>query len=408
MTRILSAVLLLCAAIAAAAPVVVTCPEEPPVVRRLELRERWRVDPADPDAPLLSFSGDHQIFRRDGRLFMLDHMLCRVHVYDDDGRLLDTILQEGDGPGEIRNPGRMLPCADGRIAVQHGYPSHLEFVDPDGTPRGRWRAQANAWLNTVQETPLGWFAVYSEFTNQESGKPLRVFHAAILDDEGAVAVDLFSEEDRDVDFTRRTSDEAAEHNPWYDAVWTDGLVVLPPERDAYRLEWRTPEGETVRTVTRPFRAHVRTEEELERLKYRGYSIVNGKVHIPETRLCPTEPMIRAVELLPDGALRVRTSLFNSDLPDGMVCRYEVHEPTGELRERVEILDPDGLFDWDYDGIALLDDGTAVILRNVLSAERNAFSGAIPPEVEELMPDLADARADMAYSPVVCDLVRVGP
>ena len=75
---------------------------------------------------------------------------------------------------------------------------------------------------------------------------------------------------------------------------------------------------------------------------------------------------------------------------------------------MEILDPDGLFDWDYDGIALLDDGTAVILRNVLSAERNAFSGAIPPEVEEFMPDLADARADMAYSPVVCDLVRVEP
>ena len=82
MTRILSAVLLLCAAIAAAAPVNIVCPEEPPVVRRLELRERWRVDPDDPDAPLLSFSGDHQIFRRDGRLFMLDHMLCRVHVYE--------------------------------------------------------------------------------------------------------------------------------------------------------------------------------------------------------------------------------------------------------------------------------------------------------------------------------------
>ena len=33
-----------------AEPPTVHCPEEPPTVRRLELKERWRIDAEDPDA----------------------------------------------------------------------------------------------------------------------------------------------------------------------------------------------------------------------------------------------------------------------------------------------------------------------------------------------------------------------
>ena len=39
----------------AAAPTI-HCPADPPVVRRLELREQWRIDPRDPEAPLIGLA----------------------------------------------------------------------------------------------------------------------------------------------------------------------------------------------------------------------------------------------------------------------------------------------------------------------------------------------------------------
>ena len=392
--------------LAAAPPPVTRCPVDPPQVRRLQLREQWRIDAEDPDAPLLGTFGESQICASGGRVYMLDQQLCHVLVYSDDGEHLATLMREGEGPGEIRNPGHMFLCADGRIAVQHGYPTKLEFVDPDGTPRGRWRLQANAWMMRVQETPRGWFGIYWE--SRQSDDPnvfVRVFHAAYLDDDGAVSAEFFSEENRSKHQQGGKEDEAGQYNPWSTAVAAgDGEVVLAAARDEYRIEWRNLAGETTRVVTREFPAHRRTEAELDRLKYSSYTIVNGDLRFPDRKLCATDPVIQALHPLPDGSLLVRTSLFARDLPEGMVCRYEVHGPDGRLRERVEIYDPAGGFDGDYDSIALLDDGRAVVLRNVRSAYRAASEASLHPKVREKLPPLPDERDDVTFVPIMCELV----
>ena len=260
-----------------AEPVTIHCPTEPPVVRRLDLQETWRIDPDDPDAPLIGISFPSQVVVHDGRVFMLDAQLCHVLVYSDRGEYLDTILGEGDGPGEVRSPGMMMLLENGRLAVQHGYPTKLEFVDLDGTPRGRWQIAANTWVGRLQQTAEGWFGVYQE--SHDSGEP-GVFestvHVALHDDGGRRTSEFFSETTKGRAGQRVKKDEAKEYRPWSTAVAVGGgQIVCAARRDAYRLEWRDLAGDVTRVVTRDVEAHRRTEAELEELKYRSYSINHG-------------------------------------------------------------------------------------------------------------------------------------
>ncbi|MEZ4388289.1 MAG: hypothetical protein R3D98_12080 [Candidatus Krumholzibacteriia bacterium] len=395
------------AALAVAEPVTIACPAEPPVVRRLDLRERWRIDPDDPDAPLISWFDQRDIVAADGRLYLLDPQLCHILVYSSDGRHLDTILGEGDGPGEVRMPGALQLLSDGSLAVQHGYPTKLEIVDADGTPRRRWQIGYNTWVYRIIETPLGWFASYAE--SKESDEPgmfRSVEHVALHDDEGLRTRSFYQRARTSRHGDSQSADERDEFRPWMQAIPSaDGTeVVCIPERDEYRLEWHDLNGEITRIVTRDFDAHRRTEAELDELRFSNYSIVNGDLQFKKLKLCSHDAMIRFLEWQADGSLRVRTSLFNKDLPAGMVCRYEVHEPDGRLRERVEIYDPTGDFDADYDALALLDGGRAMVLRNLMAAFRATYDSQTHPDVLAKRPPAPDDREDIGFAPVMCDLV----
>jgi hypothetical protein len=392
-----------------AEPPTIHCPAEPPTITRLQLQERWRIEPDAPDAPLMGFFGSNQVFAHDGRVYMLDSQLCQVQIYSEDGEYLDTIMGEGDGPGEVRDPGAMKLCSGERIGVRHGYPTMIEFVALDGTPVSRWRLQANAWANDFQESPLGWFLVYSASKpNDKPGIFTGVFHAAYHDDDGARTIDLFSEEKTRDHQDGGVTDEKDEFNPWHTAkATTDSLVVMAAARDDYRIEWRDAKGEVTRIVTRGFTAHRRTQAELDRIKYQSYSIVGDDIRFPNRRLCATDPMIHTLKPQPDRSLHVYTSLFEKDLPPNMLCRYEVHGPTGELLERVEIYDPTGDYDVDYDIIALLGEGKAMVLRNLRPAYRAAYDKRMHPEIQKKLPPIPDDRESVDFTPVYCDLGPYG-
>jgi len=162
-------------------------------------------------------------------------------------------------------------------------------------------------------------------------------------------------------------------------------------------------------VTRAFSAHRRTEAELDELKLKSYRVSNNNVQFIDRKLSAYDPVIASLEPLADGRLRVRTSLFGKELASHMVCRFEMHSASGELVERVEIYDPSRDFDVEYDSIALLDDGRAMVLRNVRSASHAAIAPYLHPEYLAQMPLIPDERDDIMFAPVMCDLVPyVGP
>ena len=58
----------------------------------------------------------------------------------------------------------------------------------------------------------------------------------------------------------------------------------------------------------------------------------------------------------------------------------------------------------YDAIALLDDDRAMILRNVRPAFRVATDARLHPKLWEKLPPPPSGREDIAFTPIMCDLV----
>ncbi len=384
----------------------IQCPAEPPTVRRLQLQERWRIEADDPSAPVLGYFSPSQVMVHDEIVYMLDGQLCNVLVYSKNGEHLNTFMGEGDGPGEVRDPGQMFLTMDNYIAVQHGYPSKLEFVDLAGVPRGGWRLDANAWVMKFQETTQGWFAVYTaSIRNNDPGVFSSGFHAALHDQDGQRTLEYFTEESKRNHQDNSSTKEIDEFKPWSSAIVLGHQeIVLSAMRNEYELHWFNIQGDLTRVVTREHPAHQRTKAELDEIRYRSYSIVNGDLKFKNQELCANDPVIISLNAQADGSLRVQTSLYEKDLAEGMVCRFEIHEPNGELRERVEIYDPTGDYDVAYDQIAILDHGQAIVLRNVRSAYRAAFDSRMHPKVQEKLPPIPDDREENEFTPVMCDLV----
>ena len=403
-TTLLCLGLILLATTAAGEPPTIHCPASPPTVLRLALQERWRVDATSDEAPLLGYIGAGSVATHDGRLYLLDTPLHHVLVYSDDGVLLDTIVREGDGPGEVRRPRSLQILPDGTIAILHGLPCRLALVDPQGRPRGEWLPDAFAGAARLVHTEIGWFGAYEAVDFSFPGPGQRnVFTLARHDAQGHV-VERHVEAVRILDDRPRPPDEAAAYLPW--STWTatpDGQLILGRDRDAYRLEWLDPAGNVVRVVERDYPAYRRTEADLAKVRQRYLppgSTENGTV---AGSFCTHEPVLRQLQRLDDGCLHVRTSLSTRDLPAGVIYRYELHEPDGRLRAQVQILDPTDDFDPELDELVVLGHDRAVVLRNLHPAFRAAEAQGLP---ADLRGALSQDREDTEMGIVVCGLVVV--
>lgn len=94
-----------------------------------ELTELWRL--TGDDDPLIH--GTVAIERDDaGRLYLLNAYLNHVQIYEPDGRFVQTILREGEGPGEVVHPLDMMRTPGGHLCILQAFPSRLVIVDREG------------------------------------------------------------------------------------------------------------------------------------------------------------------------------------------------------------------------------------------------------------------------------------
>ena len=390
------------AAVAAAEPVTIHCPTEPPQVRTYDLVERWHQGGDDPDAPLMGWAGSESVVARDGRIYMLDRQLCHVLVFADDGTLLDTLSGEGEGPGEVRMPSTLLLFDGDQLAIKHGFPSRLARLALDGTPRGEWRCAANAMVSKIRWSPAGWVASYSEadFSAGSREQSVHPCFVSLLDADGE-RVHNYLQATITRDHVNPSYDERADYFPYGNwDVTPDGLLVIAPERDRYRLEWRTLDGDLVRTAERDVEPRKRTDADLETLRERNSEHgPNGTNAIP-CKLESCDPVIRSITVQPDGSIYVATPWTRQDLPEGVVTRYDVHDPDGRLREHMVVR---GDYDLEQDGITILGDGRAVVMLNMQAAFRLANERGLP---EDLKRTVDTERETQAFALVLCDLVPV--
>ena len=71
-------------------------------------------------------------FNESGDLFVLDRQAAHVVVFDRMGAYLRTISRQGEGPGELTEPGSIAILADGRLAVFDRSRRGIQFFTQEG------------------------------------------------------------------------------------------------------------------------------------------------------------------------------------------------------------------------------------------------------------------------------------
>ena len=373
----------------------VHCPTDPPLVRTVELVERWRIDIDDEDTPLIGVISLIRSPEPGGDLYFLDRQLCQVLIYTADGEFLDIIGREGEGPGEFRRPYDFILFNEGTLAIKDGWPSKLVYLNPDGTPAGAWSPNATLSLGHLRKVPGGWIA-NGWNRNEERSDATRMYNDLFIsrfDEDGEQIQDYLTGESVRI-FQPQTQDERQPffpHGRW--DLTSENQLVVCTTRDKYRLEFLDLDGTVQRVVERDFEPYRRTADDLEEIRDSSRIFINGVRQEIVYHLVDTEPAISRVEARPDGTILVVTCYATNDLPDGVVVRYDIHGPDGALLEEMRIT---GDCDLDYDRLRLLPDGRAVVLRNYQAAIRTSLN---------MLEEGDETREDESFEVIVYDLVE---
>lgn len=358
-----------------------TVPADPPLVEIWALVEDWSLDgEADPDLPLMGVIATADV-ADDGHVFLLDKQLAHVLEIAPDGSYVQTLGRSGQGPGEMEQPNMLDLTADGRIGLVQVFPGKVIFLNRDGTPAGGFRDAEGANPIYLRYRQAAGVHVASSRTMEFPGDGTQRQHDFLrsYDDEGQELGVLLD----NAWIVHRDPPSIDEQGIWFpSATWDltrDGNLVIAPARDEYRLEWRTPDGELLRTVTRPLPPHRRTAAERKKTED-GLRVWGNNVELPAKKtILDTEPMFRALQILDDGTIWVRTCFAERDLPDDVYIRYDVFSSEGEFLKEVRIAHP---VDRDEDYWQLLRDGTFLRYENARSALDAMYAGIENNESEE--------------------------
>jgi len=339
--------LALCAAAGAAEAPIVNNPATPGgELETLALRELWRVGGLDGE---LFFGVVGSVVADDaGNLYLLDTQLSEVQVLTSDGEYLRTIAREGEGPGEVRQPSDFYLAPDGRIGLLQGFPGKVVYVEQDGTPAGGFSivqpgGQQGSMSVLVQGNARGGEIYLAGIRMRFGGSSIsqQTYFVSRYSPEGEELATLATR-DTEIDYANFILTEAG-----LDFVWNgrwdidpEGRVYCAPERNAYRIEVRAPDGTLERVITREFETRGRTAEEKE-VARRLVEVVGNQYPAPprEIGIEEDEPDIMGMYCRPDGELWVRTSRSDHPRHAGEFLRFDVFDAEGRFTHQLALAGP---------------------------------------------------------------------
>ena len=89
---------------------------------------------------------------------MLDTQMSRVVKCNADGRLIRTLGQAGDGPGELTGPKDHVAFSDGTLGLVAEFPGRMVYLNPDETPAGVHHAPCSLGRRPISDPAPGRFA----------------------------------------------------------------------------------------------------------------------------------------------------------------------------------------------------------------------------------------------------------
>jgi len=337
---------------------------------RIGLEEQWRVGGEGDDVFFGTVAGT--ACTTDGNLLVLDGQLSQVQVYAPDGTWLGTLSREGDGPGEVRDPGALFVDRGGEICLLHGMSGQIVRVNPDDTPAEEYRFTSEAaaagsmviLLNgTVAGDGMALAGIRIVF-GQAVGNGQKYFLSRC--DAHGVEQQTILEKMHSIDYSDFRLDELGMDFVW--SRWTvdeEGRIYVAPHRNEYRIEVYGTDGDLERVISREYESYPR-DEELKRTATLIVEAVGAYHPVPphSVTIEDTEPDIIGMWIAPDGELWVQTSRGNHEQPDGAYAVYDIFTPDGDfVRQAALICDADA----SKDGLAMLADGRIVVVAGALDA-----------------------------------------
>ncbi len=345
-------------------------------VETLQLKELWRAGGEEDD----QFFGvvSSAVADDAGNVYLLDMQLAEVQVYSPEGEWLKNLSREGDGPGEVRRPRRLLFMPDGTLGIMQGFPGKIVKIDLDGNPAGSLipgddpTAGGFNGLDDVKYRDGHLICCGNLMTRTDDGFR-RTQYLASFEEDGKEKV-RFLEKTTTPHFTRPEFREKEEYfvdrGRW--ALGTGGRIYCAPLRDRYAVHVYDPDGKLVRVIERQMEPWKRTQAEYDRVGDDMVIIANGRRLEVEKHIEDYEPSIQGLRVADDGYLWVLSSRSTRLQPEGIFQTYDVFDPEGHFVKQVTVPCAGSS---EEDRLFLIDDSYVIVVHGAVAAARNMFGNA---------------------------------
>jgi hypothetical protein len=140
--------------------------------RKLELTEDLAIGVEDGDEDYVFGKIGEMTVDADGNLYVIDTGFICVKKFNSDGEFLLQFGQEGEGPGEFRNPLAIATDAEDRVYVA-GFGTIVNIFDSDGTYVGGFSENLFGLTNALQVATDG--TVFAVSYDESTDKMIQVY-----------------------------------------------------------------------------------------------------------------------------------------------------------------------------------------------------------------------------------------
>lgn len=370
----LLAACLLTAAVAVGAQEVIDNGEQPAQgVVTAGMRELWRLGGEDED---LFFGTVARITQdENGNFYLLDGQLSEAHIISPEGEHIATVGGEGDGPGEMRQPGDMFLTPDGNINCLTGFPGKVVSLTPDGIPAGTVELKDMPFgvlirgLAGDQGLVLG--GIRMEFGGGSVSK--QNYFLAHYDMEGNPLGTLVAKTNS-IDYADLEMTESA-----MDFVWRridlgpDSRLYVAEDRDVYSIKVMDLAGNVEKIINRRIEVPERTERQKE-IANQIIDAVAGYYPAPLKRksIQDSEAVVDNLTVTRDGRIWNTPPVAADQLPAGTWTMMDVFDADGRFEKQVAL---EGDFNRYRDAALVMPDGKLIVVTGALDAFLNQMNAA---------------------------------